>query len=52
MTYIVMANKHILTVTEDLEDAKHRMEHFKRITDGLGLGGTAEFYILKTIEKQ
>lgn len=48
--YLVMANKHILAVTEDLEDARKRMEHFKKLMDGFGLGGTAEFYILKERE--
>lgn len=45
MTYIVMANRHVLARTDDLEDAKRRMGHFKRIMEGFGLGGTAKFWI-------
>ena len=52
MTFLVMANKHILATTDDLEDARSRMKHFKKIMEGFGLGGTATFYILETIEKQ
>lgn len=48
--YLVMANEHILAVTDDLEDAQQRMEKFKNLMDGFGLGGTAEYYILKERE--
>lgn len=45
MTYLVMANEHVLARTEDLDDAKRRMEHFKCVMNGFGLGNEGSFWI-------
>lgn len=45
MTYLVMANEHVLARTEDLDDAERRMEHFKSIMNGFGLGNEGDFWI-------
>ena len=44
-----MANEHVLTMTDNLEDAKQRMKHLKQAMESLGLGEEAKFYIMKAV---
>ena len=49
MTFLVMANKHLMAKTETLEDAHERMKKLQNIASMLGIVNEAQWYILETV---
>lgn len=49
MTFLLMANGHILAKCETLEDAHERMKKLQNIASMLGIVNEAKWYILETV---